>query len=179
MAYLPVLLLSVMLIAMSSVADCQYSHQNDVVGGSGTITNLLPLTAVIRVRGVLLCSVPPPSPPGSPPVLPQLNGVNVALSCDGGRSTIADVVTDVNGVFEFTTRATDTIKAILFGPSQSGTCFVSTRFPIAGCGVTLPTGILRAPVRPVQTYAETVHGGRHVVHECNVGRFSFYPPPPY
>ncbi|PON48586.1 hypothetical protein PanWU01x14_236230, partial [Parasponia andersonii] len=85
----------------------------------------------------------------------------------------ADVVTDVNGVFEFTTRATDTIKAILFGPSQSGTCFVSTRLPIVGCGVTLPTGILRAPIRPVHTFAETVYGSRHVVHECNAGRSLF------
>ncbi|PON63272.1 hypothetical protein PanWU01x14_131820 [Parasponia andersonii] len=185
MAYLPVLLCSLMLLSfMSSIIHCHNSPHNLPISGNSTsnsttnssniIADLLPLNIHINVIGVLDCKGLPPN--RMPPLFPQLNGVNLIFTCDNGQTTLARAVTDNNGVYNFAFDAVDIIVFILSRQTQSS-CGVIARLPILGCAVYPPAGIIRAPLDLLQTSQDILPDGRHrVVHQYTAGKFSYYRP---
>ncbi|PON67952.1 Intimin/invasin bacterial adhesion mediator protein [Parasponia andersonii] len=93
----------------------------------------------------------PSSSSRKPAIIPQLNGVNVYFSCNGGNTSIAEAVTGENGFYTITMTAVATLITILSDPSQSKKCGVIARLRIAGCDLLPPAGFLRAGLLPVRT----------------------------
>uniref|UniRef100_A0A803Q485 Uncharacterized protein n=1 Tax=Cannabis sativa TaxID=3483 RepID=A0A803Q485_CANSA len=91
---------------MSSITK---SHDETIITPTTSIptlvTNVMPKITVEIVGVLRSCGIPPPNPPNNPPLLPQLNGVNVFFSCDDGNTYhIAKALTNPNGVFKFIIR---------------------------------------------------------------------------
>ncbi|PON38213.1 hypothetical protein PanWU01x14_314320 [Parasponia andersonii] len=143
----PVLLfIASLLIAMNSVAHRILPNHNlpDV-----TSNNIAPQPAVV-IPGVLRCFIPPLSCPQDTPLVA---GVNVILSCDGGRTAIANALTHTSGFFQI---VVDSSSSILFGASNSNDCRIIPVLPIAGCGVFAPTGVVDDPLGAVKTLTENL-----------------------
>ncbi|PON48553.1 hypothetical protein TorRG33x02_320020 [Trema orientale] len=135
----PVLLfIASLLIAMNSVAHAHRILPNHNL--PDVTSNNAPQPAVL-VPGVLRCFIPPLSCPQDTPFVA---GVNVILSCDGGRTAIANAI------------VVDSSSSILFGASNtnSNDCRIIPVLPIAGCGVFAPTGVVDDPLGAVKTLTE-------------------------
>ncbi|XP_073152269.1 uncharacterized protein [Henckelia pumila] len=91
----------------------------------------------IQVAGRLFCSVDG----NSCPTCVGLGGVNVNITCNGGTTSLATVLTDTNGFF---TTVLDLAEVLLFGGSTP--CFATVQLPVANCTLLPTTGILRAPL---------------------------------
>ncbi|XP_068634703.1 phylloplanin-like [Aristolochia californica] len=97
--------------------------------------------AAVDVRGVLYCSID-----GNLPTLglaSVVSGAPVDLRCPNGSLTqvVKTVITSPTGAYIF---AFNTAEVLLFDPAQ---CSVEVNLPLLNCDVSLPTGILRAPIR--------------------------------
>ncbi|PON40040.1 hypothetical protein TorRG33x02_341370 [Trema orientale] len=130
----------------------------------------------VRVPGVLRCSIPPGQPPSRPPLVA---GVNVILTCDGGKTAIGDAVTDTSGFFEI---VADTWSSVLFGASNTDECRVTPRLVVAACSVFLPAGFLDHPLGSVETITDNlsalvdqVISTGSIDHVINKGK-SYYDP---
>lgn len=147
MAYLSMLLSFSLIICMSSMAHCSLL---------GSIGNILPdFTGInsVRVSGILEC--PFPTPLRNEQSLPA--GINVALTCDGGRTVISNAVTDTKGFFDITL---DTLQSSILHPNQCDKCRITVRRnSIASCGVFLGhRGAILAPINCRDVVVEQLHG---------------------
>ncbi|PON99859.1 hypothetical protein TorRG33x02_042770 [Trema orientale] len=129
--------------------------------------------ARVRIAGVLRCRVAPRNPPI---IEPLVAGVNVVLSCDGGSTVIADTVTNTDGFFEV---VVDSASSILFGGSNTSNCKIKPRLPIAGCSVSVPTGVVSDPLGDHQTIIDKLFGNNVISnandHVVDTGK-SYYDP---
>ncbi|PON40039.1 hypothetical protein TorRG33x02_341360 [Trema orientale] len=147
---------------MSPVAHC-FSPNHNLAANAPSPSNSNRL-ARVRIPGVLRCSVPPRNPPR---IEPLVAGVNVVLSCDGGKTVIADAVTNTTGFFEV---VFDSASSISFGGSNSDKCRIRPRLPIAGCSVSVPTGLVDDPFGAVQKILDKLLGtDNNVVSNGNDG----------
>ncbi|XP_009627030.1 uncharacterized protein LOC107765646 [Nicotiana tabacum] len=116
----------------------------------------------LRVRGLLVCSAT-----GNPPG-PGIAGVNVKISCNGGSTSLVQVLTDANGYFQTIITALD---GILFDQTTTP-CQVIIDTPIASCSLLASTGTLRAPITLVGTLIQTLLG---LVADATCGAFHLVP----
>ncbi|KAI7990997.1 hypothetical protein LOK49_LG12G02593 [Camellia lanceoleosa] len=116
-----------------------------VIATAASVAHSIPIVDV-SVAGRVVCTVPGTN---CTTCCPGIAGVNVTLSCNGGRTTLAHAITNTGGSVNFTLSSAD--AGALFGQSQ---CFVYVKLPIATCYVFPPTGVLRSPV----TFVRLVHG---------------------
>ncbi|XP_060178393.1 uncharacterized protein LOC132608385 [Lycium barbarum] len=114
----------------------------------------------LNIHGSVFCSTT-----GNPPG-PGIAGVNVRISCNGGKTSLAQVLTDANGFFQVVLTALD---GILFD-LNSTPCEVFVDTPIANCGVDLPKGVLRAPISIVGNLIQTLLG---LIADTTCGPFQY------
>ncbi|PON80659.1 hypothetical protein PanWU01x14_002150 [Parasponia andersonii] len=136
-----------LLIAMTSVGHRIFPNHNlpDVTSNNDRQPEVL-------IPGVLRCFVPPVNCPGFPNLVA---GVSVALTCGGGKTVIAEAVTNTSGFFQI---VVDSSRSILFDASNTNACRVTAKLPIASCAVFLHTGVLENPLGPVQTITDELFG---------------------
>ncbi|KAH7512868.1 uncharacterized protein LOC132800021 [Ziziphus jujuba] len=94
--------------------------------------------AQVQALGVLSCTVtgtPIPFVP-SPPVV----GALVNLSCDGGRTTLAQAVTNTAGFYNVTLNV---VQGLLFNTTD---CALFVGLPLVNCTIFPPRGVLRIPL---------------------------------
>lgn len=153
MAYRSVLLLSISLaiFCMSTMANCSLL---DNVVDPNIISDTTGIESV-TIFGTAQCPFPPPVIRPNEASLPA--GINVALTCDGGRTVISDAVTDTTGFFKITL---NTLQSSIFHPNQcSRDCRIAVSSTFAGCGV-VPgrRGNLLAPINCRDVVVQQLRG---------------------
>ncbi|KAJ8759765.1 hypothetical protein K2173_009866 [Erythroxylum novogranatense] len=122
MAYASVFITTLLFLATASIA-----HAFSVNG--------IPIAQVI-IPGRLYCAVGGNPASGAK----GLARVGVFLSCDGGKTSLAQVVTNTNGLFQIVLAVLD---GVAFDPSF---CAIYVQLPVARCAVLPHTGCLQASI---------------------------------
>ncbi|EXC10462.1 hypothetical protein L484_008629 [Morus notabilis] len=151
MAYRSVLLLSISLaiICMSIMVNCSLL---DNVVDPKIISDTTGIESV-TIFGTAQCPFPPLARPNEAS-LPE--GINVALTCDGGRTLISNALTDTTGFFKITL---NTLQSSIFHPNQCSDCRIAVSSNFAGCGV-FPgrRGSLLAPINCRDVVVQQLRG---------------------
>ncbi|EXC30735.1 hypothetical protein L484_027910 [Morus notabilis] len=118
--------------------------------------------------------MPVPAVVTNDPSLPA--GLNVALTCDEGRTLISNVVTDTQGFFSITL---NTLQTSLFHPNQCDKCRLVVKGHYGTC-ILYPgrRGSLLAPMNCRDVVVEQLHGdeqGRDNVMQYKAEPFYFDP----
>ncbi|GMP97723.1 hypothetical protein CsSME_00045871 [Camellia sinensis var. sinensis] len=107
-----------------------------VVATAASVAHNNPIVAQVSVVGQMVCIVPGTNCT----TCPGIAGVKVTLSCNGGRTTLAQAITNNRGVVNLT------LSAANVGVFDQSQCFVYVKLPVATCHVFSRTGTLRSPV---------------------------------
>ncbi|KAL7197596.1 hypothetical protein ACSBR2_020185 [Camellia fascicularis] len=110
-----------------------------VVATAASVAHSIPVVGQlpVSVAGRVVCTVPGTNCT----TCPGIAGVNVTLSCDGGRTILAQAITTRGGSVNL---ALSVPGVPLFG--QLLQCFVYVKLPVAACNVFPRTGTLRSPL---------------------------------
>ncbi|KAL7197600.1 hypothetical protein ACSBR2_020189 [Camellia fascicularis] len=134
-----------------------------VIATTASVAHSIPVVdqqLLLSVAGRVVCTVPGTNCT----TCPGIAGVNVTLSCDGGRTILAQAITTRGG----------SVKLALSVPGvpllgQSLQCFVYVKLPVAACNVFPPTGILRSPL----TVVNIVQGAAGLIINLTFGILSY------
>ncbi|GMP97724.1 hypothetical protein CsSME_00045872 [Camellia sinensis var. sinensis] len=107
-----------------------------VVATTASVAHSNPIVAQVSVAGRVVCTVPGTNCT----TCPGIAGVKVTLSCNGGRTTLAQAITNNRGVVNLT------LSAANVGVFDQSQCFFYVKLPVATCRVFPRTGTLRSPV---------------------------------
>ncbi|XP_009352340.2 LOW QUALITY PROTEIN: phylloplanin-like [Pyrus x bretschneideri] len=118
------------------------------------------LLSVIRIDGILYCTVNGNVGPGGPNATPVFANATVQLQCDSGNNVVSTVTTTGSGVLSI---LLDSINYLL--SSLLSTCRLVVTTPLASCNVNLsPTGILTSALQFVGNTVVNVAPVGFVLH---------------